>query len=301
MSNATRPLYLVGGRRSATNPNAKNFVRGVVLLKNETGIHLVTEYRSPPELRMMGEHTLFKGATRLNDLLYCCTRKEIVVYQLPGFEEVRHFSHPLFADVHYVIPLDYGGLLVAVANLEIVLEFDGDGNIVNEHNMSDEALVIDRDLDYRLERHDGTPPRAHLNHLVTVNGEVFVTRLIKKDAVSLSDNSRRIDLGDERVHDGYLFGSELYFTSVNGSIIVVDPVTLAETDRYPLATGSWCRGLLVDADSTWVGFTRRDEADMSIAPTRIARYDLADGSLLEEIDLEPYGMDAIYSIIDATP
>ena len=73
----------------------------------------------------------------------------------------------------------------------------------------------------------------------------------------------------------------------------------------------WCRGILVDGDRVWVGFSR-------IRPTRfrenvswIARgfqrdrgthigcYDLEQGTCLTEIDLEPTGLSALYSILPA--
>ncbi len=79
------------------------------------------------------------------------------------------------------------------------------------------------------------------------------------------------------------------------------------------ATG-WCRGLAPLADGTaWVGFSRirptafrrhvswlkhglRRVGLHATAPTRIAQHDLKTGRSLAEIDLEPHGMAAVFSI-----
>lgn len=296
MSN--KPIYIVGGRKAFNNPEVYN--RGVVLLKDDSGISTVTEYITPTELNPFGKNVIFKGATRADDKLYCCTQNEVVVFALPNFEQVAHYSHPLFAGIHSVIPLADGSFLAGAAVLDSVLLVDIQGNVTEIHNIIEEENVVDVNIDYRFT--SKLPSEAHMNHMVDVNGEIFVTRLKKKDAVSLTDVSRKIDIATERAHDGFLFDSNLYFTTVDGTIVVVDPATLSVTDQYTLNTfaPSWCRGLFVDTESSWVGYTRRFEAGLDVAPTRISRYSQPDWMLWDEIDLEPYGMDAIYSIIDAS-
>jgi hypothetical protein len=105
------------------------------------------------------------------------------------------------------------------------------------------------------------------------------------------------------------------------------PPASAPADPAPLG---WCRGLLPLGGSAWVGFTRirfttlrknlsflrhgfKESQDHRQRPTRIARYDFAgrdgrdgrDGrgrpALVEEIDLEPAGMGAVFSIHGAPP
>lgn len=296
MSN--NPIYIVGGRKDIVSGR---YNLGVILRKDETGIHTVREYTSPIELQSPRGHSFFKGATRIGDRFYCCNQHEIVIYSLPNFEQIGYVTHPLFSDVHDVLSIENGNMLVAVADIEVVLEMTHEGVVVNTYNMLDETLDLDEELDYRY-TYRISAPRAHVNHLVNVGGEIFVTRLIKKDAVSLTDITRRISIDTERSHDGFFFNSELYFTTVDGTIVVVDPVTLAVTNQHSLNTiaPSWCRGLLVDQETSWVGFTRRNETNMSSAPTRISRYNTADWMLWEEIDLETYGLNAVYSIIDAS-
>jgi hypothetical protein len=81
-------------------------------------------------------------------------------------------------------------------------------------------------------------------------------------------------------------------------------------DQRPLG---WCRGLLADRVGAWVGFSRirytalrqnidwvrrgfRESDRLPPRPTRIARYDLDTTTFVSEIDLEPVGLNAVFSI-----
>jgi hypothetical protein len=137
----------------------------------------------------------------------------------------------------------------------------------------------------------------------------------------------------EGVHDGHLHGDHLYFTTVDGHLVrfaaAATPGTPGTTrqaeifdlnpppqpDILPLG---WCRGVLPFAGRAWVGFTRirfttlrknlsfvrhgfKESPDHRQRPTRIGLYDLdrAPGDralLVEEIDLEPAGMGAVFSL-----
>jgi hypothetical protein len=81
------------------------------------------------------------------------------------------------------------------------------------------------------------------------------------------------------------------------------------TTMHPAGTLlGWCRSLLVDGDHLWVGFSRirptkfRENVSFVMRgfkrsmPTHIACYDLQARRCLAEIDLEPVGLAAIYSI-----
>lgn len=297
MSN--NPIYIVGGRKTLRTDH--NYDRGVVLLKDDTGIRVVQEYITPEELNPHNRNVVFKCATKVEDRMYCCTQNEVIVFSLPDFVQIQHFVHPLFAGVHYVLPKSNGNLLVGAAALDLVLEIDSAGALVTTYQITEEETDFDLSIDYRTDFHI-KPSHSHLNHLVAVDGEIFVTRFKKQDAVSMTDISRKIDVGVENTHDGFLFDSQLYFTTIDGHVVVADPVTLGVTNQYLLNTmaPSWCRGLLVDQETSWVGFSRFNQPGMTSGPTRISRYNTQDWMLWEEIDLESYGLDTIYSIIDAS-
>jgi hypothetical protein len=73
----------------------------------------------------------------------------------------------------------------------------------------------------------------------------------------------------------------------------------------------WCRGLLVGGGKVWVGFSRIRPTKFREAlswirqgfaqssPTHIACYDLDKRRCLKEIDLEAYGLNAVFNIFQA--
>src|SRR5205807_8484581 len=95
--------------------------------------------------------------------------------------------------------------------------------------------------------------------------EIWVTRFEQRDAISLTQPGRRIDIAIQRPHDGYLLGDSIYFTTVDGHIVQANRRTLKVENSYDLTKMSrpadqmlgWCRGLLpVDKRFLWVGFSR---------------------------------------------
>ena len=291
--------------------------RGVVLAIDGDGVDTVLSYVSPAEACLPDDPILFKSATCQDGRLYACTQTEVLVYSLPDFELLHYVSLPFFNDVHHVVPTAVGTMLVANSGLEMVVEITTAGEVVAVHNVfgDDPWATFSPDRDYR-KGVDLKPHRAHPNFVFQLGDEPFATRFECRDAVSLRDPSRRIDLGGERVHDGVVHGDHIYFTSVDGHVVVVDRVSLRVVDRLALAAhhGSdavlgWCRGLLVGDDHVWVGFSRiratRFRQTLSwvrtgaaaFHPTRIARYRLDDGSCEAEMDLEPYGLNAVFSVL----
>ncbi|MDQ3549306.1 MAG: hypothetical protein M3439_10875, partial [Chloroflexota bacterium] len=111
------------------------------------------------------------------------------------------------------------------------------------------------------------------------------------------------------VRDGFV-----YFTTVDGQIVVADTSTLKVVDKIVLDPGErqrgslgWCRGLLLDGDYCWVGFTRirptKFRSALSwvrtahvAAPTRLSRFRLSDGYLEAEMDLESANLNAIFGV-----
>jgi hypothetical protein len=322
------PLYVVGGRqradRSLLDAGAwYGYDLGVILRVAATGVTTELEYMSRPGSCAPGDPVLFKSATRVGDFLYCCTQTEVVVLRLTDLEEVAYISLPIFNDVHHVVPTSSGTLLVANSGLELVVEVTLQGEVVREWNVLGEDTWANhsRTVDYRLGV-DLKPHRAHPNYVFFVDGEPFATRFELRDAVSLENPERRIEIGGERVHDGLVHDGRIYFTTVDGSIAVADQATLEVVERHRLRripshwgddSGilGWCRSLHVDGDFCWVGFSRirptRLRQTVSWvrtggqhqAPTRISRYRMSDWVCDAEIDLEPFGLNAVFTVAPA--
>lgn len=272
-------------------------------------------YVSDLTVRNEDDPMLFKCATRRGELLYATTETEVLIYRLPSFELERRVSHPLFNDVHHVVPTAAGTLLVASSGIDAALELDLDGNLVRQYPADDERQGFwaeDRDLRFGVNM---KPHKIHPNHLFLVGDEPWATRFELRDAVSLTDRSRRIAIDRQRVHDGHVHDGLAWFTTVDGAVVVADPETgdLVETfdlneSRQDVIPG-WCRGLLVADDHFWVGFSRIRQTAVrarlgwirtglsASLPTRIERYHRATRRLEATIDLEPLDVNAVFSIL----
>jgi hypothetical protein len=320
------PLYVVGGRQRHNRglnelaPGWYGYGLGVILRVDPDGrVSTVKEFTSRPDACAPEDPILFKCATRKGDRLYCCTQTEVVVFSLPHFEEIGYVSLPQFNDVHHVLPTARGTMLVAVSGLEMVIEIDEAGNVLSEWNVLGEEpwAGLDRGLDYR-KGINTKPHRGHPNHLFEFEGKPWVTRFECKDAVAVGDLADRMDAGGERVHDGVVHDGDVYFTTVDGTVVRCDATSKGPVDTYTLARSpgsdellGWCRGLYFQDDANcWVGFSRVRPTRLretvawvrgrsSRLPTRISRYATGGWTLVDEIDLETHGMNAVFSILPA--
>jgi hypothetical protein len=326
-STAFNSVYVVGGRQRVSRSLLDNdqtwyeYEKGVVLrVELPTGrAESCLEYLSPPEAAGENDPILFKSGTAAGDRLYLCTQTEVLVYHLPDFTLVNYLSLPYFNDVHHVRPMPNGNLLVANSGLEMVVELTPTGETVRAWNVlgEDPWQFISPEVDYR--RGISTKPhQAHPNYVFCIGDDVWVTRFEQKDAVCLTQPGRSIHIGLERVHDGVLYEEKLYFTTVNGYIVVANPDRCVVEETINLnaihdddTLLGWCRGILVEGSRAWVGFSRirptrfretvswvRQGFRRSL-PTHIACYDLGEKKLLTEINLEEQGLNAVFSIFPA--
>jgi hypothetical protein len=242
-----------------------------------------------------------------------------MVLRLPDFERLAYVSLPRLNDVHHVRPMPSGNLLVANTGLDTVIEVTLEGDLVNEWNVLGEATWerFDPAVDYRRIK-TTKPHRAHPNHVFLIGDEPWATRFEQRDAVSLIDPGRRIDIGLERIHDGVVYDGHVYFTTVDGKIAIADAATLKVVDMIDLAplhpVGTrlgWCRGILLDADGAWVGFSRiratkfRENVGWVLRGfkrdlgTHIGRYDFAGRRSVSDILLEDVELGAVFSVMPA--
>ncbi len=325
-------LYLLGGRQRKlllTSEEEWNLYESALILHldTETGkVRTCVEYKSPASARANeNSSVVFKSGTLIGDTLYACTSTEVLIFKLPQFERVGYVSLPCFNDVHHVTPSADGNLLAASTGLDMVIKFNTEGEVLEEWCVLEEEpwSRFSRTVDYR--KVESTKPhQSHPNFVFQLEEEVWVTRFRQRDAVCLSKPrlnkaGKRIDIAVQSPHDGLVCGDRIYFTTVDGRIVTVDRRTLQVSAVIDLKEFSnrntllgWCRGLLpVDDHTIWVGFTRVRKTKiaenvlwvrsvfregMTEAPTHIALYDTARGRCLQEFDLEPHGINIIFSI-----
>ena|SRR5579863_146963 len=279
------------------------------------------KYFSPPEVCPdQLPAILFKSTTIRENKLYTCTSTEVLVYELPSFRLLHYISLPCFNDLHHVCPTERGTLLVVVTGLDMVVEITPDGTVLREWSVlgEDPWARFSRQADYR-KVPTTKPHRSHPNHAFELDGEIWATRLQQRDAICLSRPGLRIDIAIQRPHDGCVFGDKIYFTTVDGHLVIVSAKTLKveqtidlnEMSGQPGQVLGWCRGVLpLDERFVWVGFTRvrptkfveniawiKDGNTNRTKPSRVALYDLQSRRCEQEIELEPHGIGVVFSLL----
>jgi hypothetical protein len=324
-------LYLLGGRQKDLifrREGEWNLYESAIILEVDTDAETVrtcVEYRTPTEARAHEKSSsIFKSGTLVGNLLYACTNTEVLIYRMPEFERLRYVSLPCFNDLHHVIPASDGlTLLAASTGLDMVVRFTPDGEIVEAWDVLQKRLWtrFSQAVDYRKVA-TTQPHLSHPNFLFYLDGQLWVTRFEQRDAVCLSDPEKRIEIGVEAPHDGLVCGDRVYFTVVDGRLVIANGSTLKidsildfkSMDSRDSLLG-WCRGILpIGEEKFWVGFSkvRKTRFDRNVIwvkrvlkegmiarPTHISLYDVGKKERLQEIDLERHGMDSIFSILPA--
>ncbi len=269
---------------------------------------------------------VFKAGSIDGERLLVCTQTEILIYSIPGFEIIGKVSHPWLNDVHHVVVNKEGNLLIANTGLDMVLELSPEGDVVRDLSVLPQECIwdrFDREMDYR-KVVTTKPHRSHPNYVFEINNELWVSRFNQRDLQCLSNPKKKIDIGIEKVHDGNIFNGKIYVTTVDGHLVVSDPVScqILKTHNLNELTNSnkdlgWCRGLhLLDENRIIIGFSRlrpsKFKENVQWAkfmigkrefsgrlPTRIVLFDLARGCVEWSINLEGNNLNAVFSILPA--
>ncbi|PWA12713.1 hypothetical protein DCC39_04570 [Pueribacillus theae] len=315
-------FYVVGAQqKNQVLKDWEQYKKGIILevdSANKT-VEKRLDYVSPADVcPAVNPSISFTAATVDNNHLYVGTQTEVLTYSLPSFRRVGYLSLPCFNDIHHVRPTNKGNLLIVNTGLDMVLEVSPKGEILNVWNVlgKDPWERFSKTIDYR-KVPTTKPHESHPNYVFNIGNDIWATRCHQKDAVCLSKPGQRIKIGRELVHDGVVYGGKIYFTQVDGHIVLADSNNLkvlkvhnlkkmTNTD-HPLG---WCRGIKVVNDhKVIVGFTRvrpskivtadgkeQWKGGYGVLPTRISCYDLKNETLLWEQSLENEGMNAVYSI-----
>jgi hypothetical protein len=323
-------LYVLGGKQRTMllkQEEEWNLYESALILMVDTesgAVRTCVEYKTPSDARAH-EHSssLFKSGTLVGDILYACTNTEILLFKLPQFELVTYVSLPCFNDIHHVTPARDGTLLVAVTGLDMVVRCTPQGELIEEWSVLQEPpwQRFSRAIDYR--KVESTKPhQSHPNFVFELEHDVWVTRLRQRDAICLTDPAKRIDIALESPHDGLVRGKLIYFTLVDGRLVVANADTLTidrvvdfKTMDDPNALLGWCRGVLpLQHEKLWVAFTRVRKTrihenilwvkrvlkeGMIERSTHISLYDIAQHRCLQEFDLEAHGMNIVFSVFPA--
>ncbi len=321
-------LYVVGGRQ---RPGAHQDVEDwhhygtavIVEVDVDTGVvEPRVEYVTPPDACSPDDPSItFKTATLDGDRMYVPTETELLVFDAPSFERVGYVALPCFNDVHHVLPSKTGSLLVANTGLDMVVDVDLSGKVYREWSTAGEELWtrFSRDVDYR-KVFSTKPHKSHPNFVSIHGDDIWVTRCNQGDMLCLTNQRDPVNIADMWIHDGLVRDGRAYFTAVHGHIIELDTETMTVSRRFDLNALSgggvplgWCRGIeVIDGDRVLVGFSRlrptkwkqyvgwakhrMGGSGQGLLPTRVAMFDLRREEFLWELDLEPAGVNVIFSI-----
>lgn len=260
----------------------------------------------------------FKYFSSQGNLLYLCTETEILILDKEQhYKVLKVISLNEFNDVHHVIPYD-DHLFVVSTGLDAVFKVDLNGYIVDEWSTITNHGIWEtfrKEKDYRSV--NTKPHQSHPNYMFINNQEVWVTRFKQKDAICLNDHSKKIDISLGNPHDGIYSEGYLYFTTTNGNIIMVDSdsykikkvFNLNEIRNLKQPLG-WTRGLFINGDFAYVGFTKLRETKlrenikwaksgfktMVEMATRIEKYDLKNEKFIESRNIKIDSGSALFSI-----
>jgi hypothetical protein len=226
----------------------------------------------------------------------------------------------LFNDLHFAGSIN-GKKLVAITGIDHI------GEIITQEKIrlfpvmdNGNCQPPSDNKDYRVI--STKPHHSHPNHVFQLNGDMWATRFRQKDAICLNDPSKKINIGVARPHDGIVRQDRLYFTTVNGLILVYDTSNLRLISKHNIASlykkfsPGWCRGLEVIDDYAYVGFstlrwTYSLENIKYFAknvlsfgkklkknlPSRIVKFDMRKQRIIDEMVFEGHEIGQVFSIL----
>src|SRR2546426_1284606 len=286
-----RHVYVTGARQRKTPEDEWTLYERALLIRVDT--HTSTsepciDYVSPEAASAAGRASyLFKSGTIKGPRLYVCTSTEVLIYEVPGFRRVGYISLPCFNDLHHVCPSREGTVFVVNTGLDMVVEVSAEGRVLREWSVlgEDPWRRFSPDIDYR-KVPTTKPHKSHPNFVFELGEDVWATRAVQGDAVCLTRPGLRIGLGKELVHDGHFHDGKIYFTTVDGTLVIVGQdslrveqvVDLKTIDNEAKALLGWCRGVMVlDERRGWLAFPRgcqkRVQKQNKLGQTRVPRGD----------------------------
>lgn len=264
------------------------------------------------------EHAELTGATRDGDVLWQCTRTEVLTLAWGSWTPLATWSHPRMHDVHHALPYD-GGLAVASTGLDLVLQLNERGELRAEHWLGhgDFQRRFGQLRDARTLRFDHHKPhQAHPNHLLVHDGALHTTCLQTRELRRVTPSPRPVWTFDAPPHDGRWLGDAWWFTTVDGHVVALDASLSAERLRIDVGALhtspgllGWCRGVERVGSRLFVGMsmlrasTHRELARRVLRgrsghklPTRVLELDLDQRRLVRSYPVGNAAGGTIYAL-----
>lgn len=292
------------------------FIKAVIQIIDWDGKKVIKEMAYDPPAEHLGEgiSRMFKGAFLFKNRYYVVTNTELLEYNLDNWHLENVITHPSFNDLHAVF-VDNNYIYICNTGLEVV-QLLKNGKIEQTFNMADTPTErrFSEKKDYRTIPCT-KPHEAHINHICSFTGGIWVTRFQKRDAVSLFDQSKKLTMPvDAGCHDGKVVGRSVFFTTVNGHIIEFDTHSLTLKNDYDINAYAskgigWTRGLEIHGGYAYLGVSAlrhsrfREYAkgiirgrEHQIMPSSLLKIDLKNQKIAGQLTLS-YRRAAIYTIL----
>ncbi len=299
-------------------------------------VEVVVEYQTPPDFCADEKPSIvFKAGDYCANrhAIVLCTQTEIIEYDVRNWTQSFYYSHPSFNDLHHACydqttSESRQRLLVANTGLDQVIQIEQDKTqwensaIVNQWTTGTVPTwdKYDSTIDYRKVA-TTKPHESHPNYVFQRGEHFFATRFHQQDAMDLQRQQPVFQIPTGNPHDGIVRDENVFFTTTNGHVVRCvfdDPPEIKNFDLNLISRHNellgWCRGLCFENNThAWVGFSRirptwirknlswikqgfQSKGEYGTRPTRIALYDLEAGRLLQEVGLEPAGINAVFAI-----
>ena len=210
----------------------------------------------------------FTAGSLTKNGIWVPTDTEVGFFRFPDLSMEKLISFPSFNNIHHVCEHEEG-IFIVNTGLDMVVKIDKDLLDIEEEFSVVESNPwnkFNKEVDYR-KINSTKPHKAHPNYIFNTDGKYWVTRCNYGDAVYVYDNKIRIDITRGRnisVHDGVVSGDYIYFTTVDGHIVVVNSKTKKiEADLNLTSFGGervvrgWCRGIDITPEGiAYVSFSR---------------------------------------------
>jgi hypothetical protein len=259
------------------------------------------------------EHQEFTAGWVEGGALWQPTRSELLRIDLASRQIVKVVDHPWFHDLHAVAPWR-GGLAVASTGVEAILALDASGRLVETWDLGGRLARLAPDTDVRRWPFDATKPRTiHPNHLWPDGERLWVTELETRRCRSLDGQVAPLP---GPPHDGRVREGRWWFTTVDGRVIGLNPVShvveveldVPALEARPGLSG-WCRAVEVVGSRLYVGMTmlrsgRHREwlrralrgEDGEKLPTRVLEIDLRTRTVLRSFEVGNAAGGTIYGL-----
>ncbi|NDY74286.1 hypothetical protein DO021_20585 [Desulfobacter hydrogenophilus] len=210
------------------------------------------------------------GACVVDNSIYVTTFSQILRLDLNTGEFEQKHSFDRYNDLHGIA---FNGYEFAVANtgLDLIHFLDDNFNLIRTLDvgaLSGSSKIFSSDIDYRLI--PSTKPHfVHPNHCFWFENSWWVTRFIQKDAIC-PETGEKWDFNLYGApHDGIVTDDGVYFTTIQGTVILVKPNREMKTWNLRQLTGrtqiGWGRGIMIEKNKAYIGFTKIRKSVSSMA------------------------------------